>query len=300
MVVTRCCALALAAVLAGCGGSETAVPAGDRVPRATDAPAAPPSPSPSPSPTPAPSPPPAPPERSSPDDPPPRTAEPTGEPGGGPDRETVTGYLEALAATDDPDRMREGLTLAADGSAAHGLLLHASSVAQARKDGDEVPAVVGLTPTGDGAELCPAAGNDPDCGEYTGFTGRDGLVSGLHVDGSDPGPSLIVGDGVTADSEGAGATLVTAYRSVVDHTLVVTVEFSAVDDVSLDLDGAVYRGADGAEQPAEDTAGRREVTAGTAGHAVFHFPGALPGGELAVGGCLAECSALVDLALPVG
>lgn len=306
MVVTRCCALALAvAVLAGCGGAETASPGGGYAPRATDAPTGAPADPPSPEPSPVPSPPPSgapapPPSPADPRDPDSPADEPAAAPAEEFPEEAVTGYLEALAATDDPDRMREGLTLAADDSAAHGLLLHASSVAQARSDGDEVAPIVGLTPTEDGAELCPAMGNDPDCGEYTDFTGRDGLVTGLHINGSDPGPSLIVGDGVTADSEGVGATLITAYRSVVDHTLVVTAEFAAVDDVSLDLDGAVYRTADGTELRAEDAAGRRELTAGTATHAVFHFPGALPGGELAVGGCLAECSALVDLALPVG
>ncbi|CAL9600466.1 hypothetical protein SUDANB121_05443 [Nocardiopsis dassonvillei] len=304
MVVARCGALALALVLAGCGAAETAAPVGEEAPVITDAPADRPSPEPAPSPSPPPAVPPAPAPSPSRDDPAPPSADPTGASGGAlsdaPSEEAVTGYLEALAAGDDPDRMREGLTLAADDSAAHDLLLHASSVAQARSDGDEVPPIVGLTRTGDGAELCPAVGNDPDCGEYTDFTGRDGLVTGLHINGSDPGPSLIVGDGVTADSEGVGATLITAYRSVVDHTLVVTAEFAAVDDVSLDLDGAVYRAADGTELRAEDAAGRRELTADTATHAVFHFPGALPGGELVVGGCLAECSALVDLTLPVG
>lgn len=311
MVVTRCCALALAVALAGCGGPETAAPAGEQAPPVADAPADPPSPVPAPAPSPAP-PAPSPTVLPSPSDSAPRTPEPTAEPtvepgaeSGGrpadePPEEAVTGYLEALAATDDPDRMREGLTLAADDSAAHDLLLHAASVALARDDGDQVPPAVELTPTDDGARLCPAAGNDPDCGEYTDFTGRDGLVTGLHIDGSDPGPSLIVGDGVTADSQGVGATLVTAYRSVVDHTLVVTVEFAAVDAVSLDLDGAVYRAPDGTGQRTDAAAGRRELTAETATHAVFHFPGALPGGELSVGGCLAECSALVDLTLPVG
>ncbi|MFY7070512.1 hypothetical protein ACOQFV_32020 [Nocardiopsis changdeensis] len=312
MVVTRSCALALAVLLAGCGGPGAAAPAGGEAPQATGAPSAPgPAPVLSPAPGPAPAAP-------SPADPSPSggpaqaTAEPSGsggsgEPGGPggrpegePPKEAVTGYLEALAATDDPDRMSEGLNLAADDSAAHDLLLHAASVARARADGGRTPEAAGLTPTADGARLCPAEGNDPDCGEYTDFTGRDGLVTGLHINGSDPGPSLIVGDGATADSEGVGATLVTAYRSVVDHTLVVTVEFAAVDAVSLDLDGAVYRAADGTGQRAEDAAGRRELTAGTATHAVFHFPDALPGGELSVGGCLAECSALVDLSLPVG
>ncbi|WP_306371319.1 hypothetical protein [Nocardiopsis sp. CC223A] len=303
MVVTRCCALALAVVLAGCGGPETAAPAGGEAPPVTDTPADPPSPEPSPVPSPAPEAP-SPTVLPSPSDPAPPTAAPTAEPTGRPaddlPEEAVTGYLEALAATDDPDRMREGLTLAADDSAAHHLLLHASSVAQARSDGDQAPPAVGLTPTADGARLCPETGNDPDCGEYTDFTGRNGLVTGLHIDGSDPGPSLIAGDGATADSQSVGATLLTAYRSVVDHTLVVTVEFAAVDAVSLDLDGAVYRAADGTEQRAGEAAGRRELTAGTATHAVFHFPDALPGGELSVGGCLAECSALVDLTLPVG
>ncbi|MFL1429166.1 MULTISPECIES: hypothetical protein [unclassified Nocardiopsis] len=299
MVVTRCCALALAVVLAGCG-PEQAAPAGRDAPQVTDAPADPPLFAPPPAPSPSPDEP-SPTVLPSPTAPAPPADESADQAAADrPPEEAVTGYLEALAATDDPDRMREGLTLAADDSTAHDLLLHASSVAQARSDGEQAPAIVGLTPTAGGAQLCPAVGNDPDCGEYTDFTGRDGLVTGLHIDGSDPGPSLIVGDGVTADSEGVSAALITAYRSVVDHTLVVTVEFTAVDAVSLDLDGALYRAPDGTEQRAEAAAGRRELTPETATHAVFHFPDALPGGELAVGGCLPECSALIDLTLPVG
>ena len=300
MVVTRCCALALVLALVGCGGPDAAAPVGGRAPTPADAPSDPPGPPPVPPRVPVPP--------SAPSGPVRPVAEPVAEtaaaprarPADEPPQEAATGYLEALAATDDPDRMREGLTLTADGSTAHDLLLHAASVARARADGGLDTQAAALTPTDDGARLCPQEGNDPDCGEYTDLTGQNGLVTGLHIDGSDPGPSLIVGDGTTADAQGVGATLITAYRSVVDHTLVVTVEFAALDAVSLDLDGAVYRAADGTEQRTGAAAGRRELTAQTAAHAVFHFPGALPGGELSIGGCLAECSALVDLTLPVG
>ncbi|MDT0331979.1 hypothetical protein [Nocardiopsis lambiniae] len=300
MVATRFLTLPLALLLAGCGGGAESIDptdGGTREPGITDAPAAPPSPegevvpqapAVTPSPTGEPAPPPSAPATDA-------TEPATGEP----PAETVTGYLEALAATDDPDRVREGLHLTVEGSAAHQLLLHTSSIAQAWSDGGVAAPPTSLNRTDDGAELCPALGNDPDCGEYTGFTGRDTLITGLRINGSDPGPSLIVGEDVTADSEGVNATLITAYRSVVDHVLVVTVEFEAAEDLSLDLEGTAYRAEDGSEQRVEDAAGRRELDAETATHAVFHLPDALPGGELVVGGCLAECSALVDLRLPV-
>lgn len=210
-------------------------------------------------------------------------------------------YVAALARAGEPERMRRGLALTAEGSDAHAYLVHQAAVAQAWVDeGDPAPNAE-VNDTADGYELCPAGepGAEPPCVSYSDLTVEDGLVTGLLVDGRDPGPSLVVADGEDDESEGVRADLVSAYQSVVDKTLVVTVEFSAKERVSLDLLQASYAKRGGRERRTQSAAGRLELDAGATTHAAFFFPAAVPGGTLRVNGCLEECSALVEIALPV-
>ncbi|WP_150252509.1 hypothetical protein [Nocardiopsis deserti] len=228
---------------------------------------------------------------------------------------TVAEYVDALARAGDPGRMREGLPRTAEDSAARAYLLHQAAVAQAWADEGRPAwnAEVGHTP--DGYELCP--GGDPDaepdaepaCVAYGGFTAEDGLLTDLRVDGRDPGPGLLVAEDVTDESEGVRARLLTAYRAAPDEPLAVTVEFTTDDGVSLDLLQASYvgggsgggdGGGDGGEHRASEAVGRYALDAGEGTHAAFFFPEAEPGGTLTVGGCLEECSAMVDIELPVG
>ncbi|WP_026122653.1 hypothetical protein [Nocardiopsis halotolerans] len=213
--------------------------------------------------------------------------------------DTVAAYVDALTRAGDPERMREGLRYTAEGSAAHAYLAHRAAVVQAWADGGRPAWNVQARRTADGYELCH--GGEPrheaSCVSYGGFTAEDGLLTELLVDGRDPGPDLLVADGVTDGSEGVRAELLTAYRSATSKTLVVTVEFTTEDDVSLDLLQATYEGE--REHLVEEAVGRFELDGGSSTHAAFFFPGATPGGTLTVGGCLAECSALVDVELPV-
>ncbi|MFD6949543.1 hypothetical protein A6A08_07640 [Nocardiopsis sp. TSRI0078] len=221
--------------------------------------------------------------------------------GEGAPEEAVAAYVAALSRTGEPERMREGLELTAEDSTARTYLAHRAAVARARADGGDPARDTGVERTGDGYELCPAAGptSDPACTAYGGFTARAGLITGLLVNGRDPGPGLLAPEGVEAGSEGVRATLLTAYQSVTDKSLVVTAEFTADANASLDLPHAVYQRGEGREVRAEDAVGRYELDAGGSTHAAFSFPGAIPGGTLRVSGCLEECSALVDIALPV-
>ncbi len=222
---------------------------------------------------------------------------------------TVAEYVDALTRAGDPERMREGLPRTAEDSAARGYLLHQAAVAQAWADGDRPArnAEVGHTP--DGYELCP--GGDPDaepaCVAYGGFTAEDGLLTDLRVDGRDPGPGLLVAEDVTDESEGVRARLLTAYRAAPGEPLVVTVEFTTDDNVSLDLFQASYVGGgqgnggqDGGERGTSEAVGRYALDGGEGTHAAFFFPEAEYGGTLTVGGCLEECSAMIDIELPVG
>ncbi|MEE2037326.1 hypothetical protein Q8791_08840 [Nocardiopsis sp. CT-R113] len=215
----------------------------------------------------------------------------------------VTAYVRALASG-DPARMVEGLEHAAEGSVAHDYLTHQASVARARVDAGLPVAAAETEHTADGYELCTADDprGDPTCSSHGGFTGADGLVGGLLVDGGDPGPGLLVpgpDERPEVKSEGVTATLLTAYRSAADKTLVVTVGFDTRENVDLDLHGTAYQGRNGHESAVRAAVGRHELDAGTRARAAFFLSGAAPGGNLRVGGCLEECSSFVFLGVPV-
>ena len=218
-----------------------------------------------------------------------------------PPEEVVDAYMEALAADSDPHRMREGLALAEEDSPAHDYLLHHISLAQAWYDQGDPLQDADVERTDQGHRLCrdETVGAEPTCEVFTDFTHDQDLLVDMLVNDIDPGPDLIHVEKVEAAHEGVRAVLLTAYRSPAKDTLVITVEFSTVDDVDLDLFGASYTTDTGLEIDSELAVGRYELDAATATRAAFSFPSAEPGGELHVGGCLAECSSLVDITLPV-
>jgi len=211
-------------------------------------------------------------------------------------------YVTALSAASDPDRMREGLELTEDGSTAHDYLRHYATLFQAWQDEGASVQDSDVQSMADTHELCrteePAG--QPVCVVYENFTENGERLVDLRVNGADPGPRMSSGDEDTDDSEGVRATFLSAYRTIDDDTLVITVDLTTVDEAGLDLDGAAYV-PDGSEteEPAVLTAGRHQLDAESGTLAAFYFPRADPGGELRLEGCLAECSAVVDLRLPV-
>jgi hypothetical protein len=218
-----------------------------------------------------------------------------------PPEEVVDAYMEALAADSDPHRMREGLALAEEASPAHDYLLHHISLAQAWYDQGDPLQDADVERTDQGHRLCrdKTLGAEPTCEVFTDFTHDQDLLVDMLVNDIDPGPDLVHVEKVEAAHEGVRAVLLTAYRSPAEDTLVITVEFNTVDDVGLDLFGASYTTDTGLEIDSDLAVGRYELDAATATRTAFSFPSAEPGGELHVGGCLAECSSLVDITLPV-
>ncbi|GAB2502571.1 hypothetical protein [Nocardiopsis aegyptia] len=212
-------------------------------------------------------------------------------------------YMDALAATDDPDRMREGWLLAPEGSTADAFLTHRISVVQARVDEGRPLFASEVRPTAQGFELCDPGDKDADppqerqCAHFTGFESEGDRIETFLVDGVDPGPGLFgAGDG-SAASEGVHAALVSAYHA---QDLEVTVEVGTVHAVDIDLPGAVYVGPDGEEHDVASAAGRYELEPGATTRAAFRVADAEPGGVLRIGGCREECSAMVELEVPVG
>lgn len=208
-------------------------------------------------------------------------------------------YMAALAAADDPERMREGLSLAAEDSTAHTYLRHFVQVFSAWDTAGQTYPASALTPGEDGFELCRDEPGGPVCADFTRFTAEDGLITGFLVDGEDPGKRLVSGSGVAASSEGVDVHLLTAYQGVTDDVLVVTAEFTTVDNVDLDLFGATYTAPDGAEYRAEEAVGEYDLDAGATTQTALFFTGPEVGGDLSVTGCLDECFARVALDFPV-
>ncbi|GHD16743.1 hypothetical protein [Nocardiopsis kunsanensis] len=214
----------------------------------------------------------------------------------------VRDYVTALAAASDPDRMREGLDLAEDGSTAHDYLRHYATLFQAWQDEGAPVRDSDVRSTPETHELCrteePAG--EPSCVVYEDFTEDDERLVDLRVNGVDPGPRMSSADGGTDDSEGVRATFLSAYRTIDDNTLVVTADLTTVDEAGLDLDGATYvPDGSGDGRPASLAAGRHQLDAGSGTLAAFYFPRAEPGGELHLEGCLTDCSSTVELKLPV-
>ena len=208
-------------------------------------------------------------------------------------------YMAALAGSDDPERMREGLRLAAEDSTAHTYLRHFVQVFSAWDSSGDTYRSSTLTPVDDGFELCRPEPEAPQCADFTRFTTEDGLITGFLVNGTDPAKRLVSGHGVAASSEGVDVHLLTAYQSVTDDVLVVTAEFTTVDNVDLDLFGTAYTAPDGREHRVEEAVGEYDLDAGATTQAALYFPDAEVGGDLAVTGCLDECFAMIDLEFPV-
>ncbi|MEV2277369.1 hypothetical protein AB0I72_17460 [Nocardiopsis sp. NPDC049922] len=218
-------------------------------------------------------------------------------------------YVAALAASSDPDRMREGLDEAAEDSPARTYLLHHTAVARAWADGGRTLTDPEADRTDTGYRVCRDVaeegywGRDRDsdrrCVELTDFAYDDGRVARFRVDGVDPSGALVEGGRARVGSGGVEAAVVSAYRPVGQTVLVVTLDITTADSADLGLPGARYRTTTGEYRRADRAAGRYELDAGGSTSAALYFPDAHPGGTVLVGGCLEECSALVKLALPV-
>lgn len=214
------------------------------------------------------------------------------------DSEEAAEYMTELVRFSDPEGMREGLTLTEEDSTAHTYLRHYAQVTAAKAEAGDPLDNASLKPVPDGFRMCLTGADD--CADFTDFTaGEDGLLTGFRIDGQDPGERMVSGHGVAASSAGVDVVLLTAYQTITDDTLVVSAEFTTVDDVDLDLPGATYTAPDGTRSRVAQTVGEHSLTAGTATQTVLYFPGTPIGGKLTIGGCLPECSSQVHLDFPV-
>lgn len=196
--------------------------------------------------------------------------------------EAVQGYMDALATTDDPEAMRDGLQYAAEGSTAHVYLQHRANLAEAALDGGQPVPAYQLDPAGDGFKLCHPY-DTADCGIFADFKAADGKVTDLTVDGEEPGPRLTAGNGDTVTAGGVTAEFLTAYDAVAGSGLWVTARVtSGSEAVELSIYTAVYRAPDGKQRDASDAYGPYELGADSNAMVTLVFAGVEPGGAVSL------------------
>lgn len=200
--------------------------------------------------------------------------------------EAASAYMEAIAATNDPEAMRDGLDQAHEGSTAYVYLAHRANLAESFLDGGTPIDAYDLTAVGDGFELCdPNGTGDEACGAYTDFEAVDGKVSDFTVDGEEPGPRLTAGNGETVEDRGVTAEFLTAYDAVAGTGLWVTMRVaSGSDPVDVWLYEATYRAPDGGQRQATDAYGPNDLGADSNATVTLVFSGVEPGGVVTLEG----------------
>ncbi len=218
-----------------------------------------------------------------------------------PPEEVVDAHMEALAAGSDPHRMREGLALVEEDSPAHDYLIHHIFLARAWYDQGDPLQDADVERTDRGAPTLPGR----DRRRRTDARGlhrrrpRPGPARRhareRHRPGTRSGPRREGGDSTRRGPRGAPHRIpVTGRGHARDHRRIQHRRRCRTRPVR----GFLHH-RHGLEIDADPAVGRYELDAATATRTAFSFPSAEPGGELHVGGCLSECSSLVDVTLPV-
>lgn len=196
-------------------------------------------------------------------------------------------YMEAMAATDNPGAMRDGLDRATEGSPAYVYLLHRANLAEAALDGGTPIDEFDLTSSSDGFELCdPYGTGDEACGTYADFKTNDsGTITDLTVDGEYPGPRLTTGNGETVEDRGVSAEFLTAYDAISGSGLWVTMRIeSGNTPVDVWLYQATYRAPDGGQRQATEALGPIELGAESNARLTLQFASVKPGGTVTLSG----------------
>lgn len=202
--------------------------------------------------------------------------------------DAIRQYMEAIASN-DPDEMRDGRDLAAEGSVASAYMRLQIVRADALLDGG-LPILdypYEMSRAGDGYELCL----DGECTVFDSFKADErGLLTDLNVDGESPGPRLTLGNGDTVESNGVTAELLVAYEAITDNVFVVVLRLETGDqDASPFLYTSTYRAPDGAQREATDAWGPSDLGPNSHATVMLQFARVEPGGQVELTGCVADC-----------
>lgn len=197
----------------------------------------------------------------------------------------VEAYMEALGAFDSPRTMRSGLDQAVEGSTAYVYLAHRANLAEAGLDsGIPLPALI-VSRAGSGFELCDPDGDADGCSVFDDFEVVDGRVNSFTIDGTDPGPRLVSGNGETVSNRGAEVEFLTAYQAISGDELQVTLRVtSGSEELVLFPGSATYRSPDGRQREATHAFSPTHLGPDSTVTAALLFSGVDPGGTVKLEG----------------
>jgi len=202
--------------------------------------------------------------------------------------QAMRSYVEASARGDDPEAMRQGLKLAAPGSAAYIYLDHLANTAQAALDGGQPFTRRSVAPAGsDGFKACGNLADEKTCATVGDFTADPaGRLVGLTVNKQQVGPRLSEGKGQVVTAGGAKFTFLTAYKIPTSNALHVTLKIeTGAKPVTADIVAATYPGIDGKPRKAQGALGRGTIDARSSAIIFMAFELVNPGGEISLDGC---------------
>ena len=115
------------------------------------------------------------------------------------------------------------------------------------------------------------------------------------------GPRLTVGNGQSVRSAGNRFTFLTAYKTVAQGALFVTLKIeTGKKPISANLYSASYRSPDGKQRQASEAFGPYEIDAQSNTVVTLIFPGVKPGGRVTLDGCVADCMTDFKAVMKVG
>jgi hypothetical protein len=219
--------------------------------------------------------------------------------------QAMQSYVDASARGDDPEAMRQGLKLAAPGSAAFIYLAHLANTAEAAVDGGQPFTRRSVAPAGsDAFRACENLADEKTCATIGGFTADPtGKLVDLTVNKQQVGPRLSEGKGGTVTAGGARFTFLTAYKIPASNALHVTMRIeTGAKPVTANIMAATYPGIDGKPRKAQGALGRGTIDARSSAIIFMAFELVNPGGEISLDGCAGKsCSGRQFTAkIPVG
>lgn len=217
-----------------------------------------------------------------------RTAAPEADrpgPGG-----AVAGYMKAFDSA-DPDLMRESRKFAVRDSIADGYLLHQTYSVEAFLDAGEYTEPAVITQDGEGYKSCSYEFDGSEsCATFTKFKVKDGQVTEFLVDGKEPGPRLVVGDGRAEKQGGVEVELLSSYKSIQAESLVVTARVTTGrEPADVELLSATYRAPNGKQRKATQSIGPETVDADSNAVVALVFAGVATGGRVSINICIDLC-----------
>jgi hypothetical protein len=204
--------------------------------------------------------------------------------------DAMKSYAEATGSENDPDAMRAALKLTAPNSIAYVYLDHQANVAEASLDGGQQLPKVELTPVGDGTFTACDPTDPTKCLTFGGFkVNAAGKLVDLTVNKQQIGPRITAGNGQAVTAGGTKFTFLTAYKSIQSDAMFVTVRVeTGAQPIDANISSATYRGPDGKQRTATNSAGVTQIDANSNTIVAMSFASVKARGKVTLQGCVPQ------------